>query len=209
MRGSVKVFGRDTRELSANELAFKVGFVYQNPDHQLFCSTVYEECAYALRNAGLSEEEVRERVKEVLERVGLAGLEDVPPYFLSKGQRLAVAAVLAMRPEVVVVDEPTTGQDYEQSRYVMELLRSLHEEGRTVIVVTHNMRLVAEYAERVVVLRGGVVVADGPTREVMKDVDLLASASLAPPPVTALTLELFGVPALTVAEAVALVGERA
>jgi len=205
-KGVVRVFGTDTRELSVSDVAFKVGFVYQNPDHQLFCNTVYEECAYALRNAGLDENEIRYVVKEVLRQVELQGLEEVPPYFLSKGQRqrLAIAAVLAMRPEVIVVDEPTTGQDYEQSQYIMDMLKSLNENGRTIIMATHNMRLVAEYADRVIVLIDGKIVADGPVRKIMSSLELLERASLNPPQVTLLTLKLFGIPALTISEALSM-----
>jgi len=200
--GIVKVFGIDTRHINISRLAWKIGYVYQCPDHQLFCTSVYEECAYALRNAGMSEEEIRERVSRVLEIVGLSGLEDVPPYFLSKGQRqrLAVAAVLAMEPEVIVVDEPTTGQDFVQSKGIMNLLKKLNESGRTIIVVTHNMRLVAEYAERVIVLKEGRVIADGDVREVMGDFELLRSTFLNPPQVTVLARKLVPVTVLTVEE---------
>ncbi len=207
-RGSVKIFGKDSRELNISDIAFKIGFVFQNPDHQLFCSTVYEECAYALRNAGLNENEIRRRVKNVLKELDLSNFENTPPYFLSKGQRqrLALATVLVMEPEVIIVDEPTTGQDYEQSRYIMELLKKLNNRGKTIIIVTHDMKLVAEYAERVIVLKDGKILADAPTREIFKNVKLLEEISLTPPQITLLTLKLFKVPTLTVTEALSLVG---
>jgi len=202
-KGVVKLFGMDSRELRVSDIALKVGFVYQNPDHQLFCNTVYEECAYALRNAGLSESQIRERVDRVLREVGLLEVKDVPPYFLSKGQRqrLAIATVLATEPEVIVVDEPTTGQDYIQSRYIMEMLKLLNSSEKTIVVVTHNMRLVAEYAKRVIVLVDGKVVANGPVRDVMSNLELLKKVSLSPPQVTSLTLKLYGIPSLTIDEA--------
>jgi len=205
-RGTVKLFGVDTRKVNISDVAFKVGFVYQNPDHQLFCNTVYEECAYALRNANFDEQEIQKRIEEALRSVGLLEVKNTPPYFLSKGerQRLAVATVLVMKPEVIIVDEPTTGQDYGQSRYIMNMLKSLNESGKTIIVVTHNMRLVAEYAKRVVILMGGKVIADGPVRDVIGNVKLLEEVSLNPPQVTLLTLRLFGIPALTVDEALSL-----
>lgn len=202
-KGVVKIFGTDSRELRVSDIAFKVGFIYQNPDHQLFCSTVYEECAYALKNAGLSESQTRVRVERVLKEVGLLEVKDTPPYFLSKGQRqrLAIATVLAMEPEVIVVDEPTTGQDYIQSRYIMEMLKSLNENGKTIVVVTHNMKLVAEYARRVVILVNGRIIADGPVRDIMSDLELLERVSLSPPQITSLMLKLYGIPTLTVDEA--------
>jgi energy-coupling factor transport system ATP-binding protein len=131
--GEVRIFGKKTSEMSIKEIATKVGYVYQNPDHQLFCQTVYEECAYGLRNLGLSEPEIRRRVSEILGRVGLQGLEKVDTFLLGKGQRqrLAIASTLVMNPEVIIVDEPTTGQDMSQSTSIMELLASLHREGRT------------------------------------------------------------------------------
>jgi len=201
-KGIVKVFGVDTRNVDISELAWKIGYVYQSPDHQLFCTSVYEECAYALRNAGMPEKEIRKRVEKVLKIVGLAGLEDVPPYFLSKGQRqrLAVAAVLAMEPEVMLVDEPTTGQDFAQSKGIMELLKELNRSGRTIIVVTHNMRLVAEYAKRVIVLKDGRVIADGGVREVMGNFEILKSTFIDPPQVTVLARKFTKETVLTVEE---------
>jgi energy-coupling factor transport system ATP-binding protein len=202
--GEVRIFGKKTSEMSIKEIATKVGYVYQNPDHQLFCQTVYEECAYGLRNLGLSEPEIRRRVGEILRRVGLQGLEKVDTFMLGKGQRqrLAIASTLVMSPEVIIVDEPTTGQDMSQSTSIMELLASLHREGRTVIIVTHNMRLVAEYAERVVVMQAGRVVLDGDVRTVFSQVEKLREALITPPQITQLGQLLSGdsVTPLTVEE---------
>jgi energy-coupling factor transport system ATP-binding protein len=202
--GEVRIFGKKTSEMSIKEIATKVGYVYQNPDHQLFCQTVYEECAYGLRNLGLSEPEIRRRVSEILGRVGLQGLEKVDTFLLGKGQRqrLAIASTLVMNPEVIIVDEPTTGQDMSQSTSIMELLASLHREGRTVLIVTHNMRLVAEYAERVVVMQAGRVVLDGDVRTVFSQVEKLREALITPPQITQLGQLLSGdsVTPLTVEE---------
>jgi len=202
--GEVRIFGKKTSEMSIKEIATKVGYVYQNPDHQLFCQTVYEECAYGLRNLGLPESETRRRVGEILKRVGLQGLENVDTFLLGKGQRqrLAIASTLVMNPEVIIVDEPTTGQDMAQSTSIMELLGSLHREGRTVIIVTHNMRLVAEYAERVVVMQAGKVVIDGDVRTVFSQVEKLREALITPPQITQLGQLLSGdsVTPLTVEE---------
>ena len=134
--------------------------------------------------------------------VGLSGFEDVPPYFLSKGerQRLAIAAVLAMGPQVIIVDEPTTGQDELQSRRIMELLARMNRAGRTVVVITHDMKLVAEYARSVALIRNGEVLAVGPTRRVLADLELMGRAGLEPPQVVRLSQMVLGEPALTVEE---------
>ncbi|RLE80807.1 MAG: hypothetical protein DRJ51_05120 [Thermoprotei archaeon] len=191
-KGRVTVLGKDTREASVSELALKVGYVYQNPDHQLFCTTVYDECAYALRNLGLPPQEIEERVEKVLERLGLKEFAGTPPYFLSKGQRqrLAVATVLAMKPEVIIVDEPTTGQDHVQSRSIMDLLKSLNDEGKTIVVITHDMRLVAEYAKRVLVMSKGKIIADGSVRSVLARLEDLDVSALTPPQITRLFLKI-------------------
>lgn len=201
-RGRVEILGRDTHSLSASDVALRVGYVYQNPDHQLFCETVYEEVAYALFSAGLPGEEVDRRVSDALRQVGLEGLEDERPYFLSKGerQRLAIAVVLAMDPDVLIVDEPTTGQDPTQSREIMELLRGVNARGKTVVFITHDMDLVAEYASRVAVLSDGRLLAVGRPRAILADSELMDRAGLEPPQMIELSLRLFGKPLLSIEE---------
>ncbi|MGQ9543620.1 MAG: ABC transporter ATP-binding protein [Candidatus Bathyarchaeia archaeon] len=187
-QGDVYVFGLNTKKVSVNDLARNVGYVYQNPDHQLFCHTVYEECAYGLRNLGLSEAEVKSRVKNVLEKLGMAGLENTESFILGKGQRqrLAVATVLVMAPEVIIIDEPTTGQDMKQSESIMNLLDQLNMEGKTVIIITHNMRLVAEHVKRAIVMADGKILLDGNVREVFSNMGLLERTFLTPPQITLL-----------------------
>ena len=192
-KGDVIVFGMNTKKVRIIDLAKKVNYVYQNPDHQLFCKTVYDECAYGLRNLGLGEEEVKRRVSRVLEVVGLKGMEDKETFLLSKGQRtrLAVATVLAMEPELIIVDEPTTGQDMKQSKNMMNLLDELNRNGKTIIVITHNIRLVAEHTRRVIVMLGGEVIADGRTEDILGREETLRKAFLTPPQVTRLARALF------------------
>jgi energy-coupling factor transport system ATP-binding protein len=186
--GNVEVFDVNTRQTSVAELANRVGFVYQNPDHQLFCQTTFEECAYGLVNQGMKEDEVHTRVSQVLKTVGLEGFEDTETFLLGKGQRtrLAVAATLVMEPELIIVDEPTTGQDMKQAESVMGLLDQLNREGRTILIITHNMRLVAEHTKRAVVMLNGKIVTDGPVREVFSQTKLLHEAYLTPPQITTL-----------------------
>lgn len=186
--GDVKVFGKSTLKTKTTELATRIGYVYQNPDHQLFCKTVYEECAYGLQNLGLGAEEIRTKVREVLARVGLEGFDETDTFLLGKGQRqrLAVAASLVMGPEVMIVDEPSTGQDMKQSEGIMGLLDSLNREAKTIVIVTHNMRLVAEHAKRVVVMMRGKIILDDDVRSAFSQPSLLKEAYIVPPQITQL-----------------------
>jgi energy-coupling factor transport system ATP-binding protein len=189
--GSVIVEGIDTRQRGvAKQLLTKVGYVFQNPDHQLFNDSVRKEIAYGPRNIGLSHEEVEARVRDATAVAGLKP-EHLPmhPFFLPKGvrQRVAIASILALKPRTIVVDEPTTGQDVPQSIEVMTFLQRLwQEEGHTIIIVTHDMPIVARYARRVVVLGGGRVLLDGATREVFAQAEVLAQTFVEPPQITRL-----------------------
>ncbi|MGH3749675.1 MAG: ABC transporter ATP-binding protein, partial [Micromonosporaceae bacterium] len=169
--GSVDVNGRAVATRPVHELATEVGYVFQNPDHQIFASSVREEISFGLKNLGHSTEAINNRVADVLEQVDMPEMAEAHPYRLSRGQRqrLAVASVLAVRPGILVVDEPTTGQDWTGSVAIMELLRSLNEAGHTILVITHDMLLAAQYTRRAVVFDQGRVRADRPTRELFRD----------------------------------------
>lgn len=208
-RGSVVIEGIDTRQKGViKQLVTKVGYVFQNPDHQLFNRNVWSEIAYGPRNIGLSEAEVRERVEEAAQVAGVhEDTFDTHPYFLDKGlrQRVAIASILAMRPNTIIVDEPTTGQDMRQSIEVMNFLRRLwKDEGNTIIIITHEMRIVADYAERAIVLGQGRILLDASTREVFSQPEILQETYVEPPQITRLSQALtkLGLPrdVLTVAE---------
>jgi energy-coupling factor transport system ATP-binding protein len=189
--GSVRIEGLDTRERgTTKKIVTKVGYVFQNPDHQLFNNTIYKEIAYGPRNLGLNEKEVDERVREAAQVCGVEeGLFNEHPFFLTKGlrQRVAIASILAMRPRTIIVDEPTTGQDLRQSLEVMNFLRDLWQnEGHTIVIITHEMPIVAQYAQRVVALGKGQVLMDGSTREVFAEPELLAKTFVKPPQITRL-----------------------
>ncbi len=166
--GSVAVKGLDTREHSIFEIGKEIGYVFQNPDHQIFADTVYDEIAFSPKIRGCPEAEVKERVTEALAAVGLEGYEEKDPFSLSKGerQRVAVASILSARPGIIILDEPTTGLDYSEQRTMMELIRRLNEAGHTIVMITHTMWVVAEYAHRVVAVKDGRVMMDGRTRRV-------------------------------------------
>lgn len=181
--GQVLVKGRPTTEYSTTEMAKTVGFIFQNPDHQLCCQTVAEEVAFGLKLIGWDSPPIEQQVDRVLEIFGLTGQKNAHPHFLSKAdrQRLAIASVMAMEPEILVVDEPTTGFDFSESNQFMSLLKSLNERGQTIVVITHEMDLVARYVPRTIVLAGGRILVDGPTREVFAQRELLSKSYVKPP----------------------------
>ncbi|MFC7325081.1 ABC transporter ATP-binding protein [Halorubrum rutilum] len=205
--------GRDIRELDMSEVGRSVGYVFQNPDHQIFAATVEEEVAFGPENFELTGDELDRRVAGAIETVELDGLEDADPFTLSKGQRqrVALASVLATDPDAIIFDEPTTGLDAEQQATFMDLVADLNrEDGVTVVMVTHSMSTVATYAPRTVVMSDGRKVADEPTRELFADEDALAEWDLRPPQPVALSNRLAAdagqtdaLPALSVDELVA------
>jgi energy-coupling factor transport system ATP-binding protein len=192
--GEVWIAGSRTDTVATSELAQTVGYCYQNPDHQIWALKVEDELAFGPRNLGLSTEEVRRRTDEALALIDLAHQRDSYTFSLGWGERqkLAVAAILAMQPRVIVVDEPTTGLDWNGSRRIMDLLSDLNARGLAVIFITHDMAIVAAYARRCVVFAEGRIVRDGPTLDVMYDQEALALADLRPPQFVRLAQELAG-----------------
>jgi energy-coupling factor transport system ATP-binding protein len=177
---------------------FRIGYVFQNPDHQLFATEVWEEVAFGVRLLGLAPPEVDRRVEAALARVNLLDRARDDPFSLTKGlrQRLAVAGVLALAPQVIILDEPTTGLDHREQVDLLGLVRKLNSQGHTVIMVTHSMWAAATYARRLVVLLDGRVVLDGPPRRVLAETELLTRARLVPPAIVRLSRAL-GFTALT------------
>jgi energy-coupling factor transport system ATP-binding protein len=186
--GTVRVGEDETREQGLRQLGQSVGYVFQNPDHQIFSDTVADEVAFGPKIRGMDEGEIKERVEEALAAVGLEGRGGEDPFGLTKGerQRVAVASVLAVRPEVLILDEPTTGLDYAEQRSMMDLVKSLNESGSTIIVVTHTMWVVAEYAHRAAVVRDGRISLRGTVREVFAQEDDLKDAYVRPPHIVTL-----------------------
>lgn len=184
-RGRVIVNGRDTKDLPTSELARHVGYVFQNPDHQIFAETIKDEIAFGPRNLGFSDDRIQANMQLVLEEMGLIEFVEELPFKLSRGQRqrLAVASILAMEPSILIIDEPTTGQDWKESTKLMELVKNLNENGHTCIVTTHNMNLVSLFARRVIVMREGRLFLDSTTQEVFSKLDELYTAGIKPPEV--------------------------
>ncbi|MGD0073223.1 MAG: energy-coupling factor transporter ATPase [Candidatus Binataceae bacterium] len=199
--GRILLGGRDRQRLGAAETAREVGYVFQNPDNQIFAATVEDEVAFGPRNFGLAPDEVERRCARVLQAVALDHARKRDPFLLGKGerQRLAVASVLALEPRLLILDEPTTGLDYRQQRRMMELVSELHRAGTAIVIITHTSWLVAEYADRALLMRSGKKLFDGPVRALFAEPELLARSSFRVPEITALG-QRFGVTALSVEE---------
>jgi energy-coupling factor transport system ATP-binding protein len=186
--GSVCINNIDTKKSNISKLAKTVGFVFQNPDHQIFHDTVEKEAAYGPKNLGIEKEELEKRVHDALQEVDLLKYKLCSPYHLSKGerQRVALASVLAMKTKIIILDEPTTGQDYREAEKIMKILKKLNNEGHIIIIVTHDMELTAGYAERVIVLSEGKIIADDNTKNIFSSRKLLEKAYLQPPQINSL-----------------------
>jgi len=178
--GQVRVGGVEVNARSVRQVRARVGLVFQNPDDQLFSPTVFEDVAFGPLNMGLAVDEVRVRVERALSAVAMVGYEDRMPHHLSLGERkrVAIATVLSMEPDVLVLDEPSAGLDPRARRNLIALLRALPQ---TMLVATHDMRLVWALCPRTVVLDGGRVVADGATAELLTDKRLMERHGLEAP----------------------------
>ncbi len=182
-RGSVRVDGRDTRETTTAALSRKVGIAFQNPDHQLFSESVENEVSFAMRNFGFAEGLLSQRLDWALKFFGLEQYRKSSPLVLSGGEkkRLTLACILAWDPDVVVLDEPTVGQDSLQKEKLAQILRMLRSTGKTIIVVSHDVEFLWPVQPRRVVMSGGRVVADGDIAKIMGDQELLEGARVTQP----------------------------
>ncbi len=188
--GCVLVDGVPTSELRASQLARHVGFLFQNPDRQICCDTVREELEFAFRVQGRLDARAAKLVDETIERFGFD--PDAEPYLLNRGTRqlLALASVIVGEPTTLILDEPTTGLDYLECCEVMDVVSGLNQRGATVLMVCHDMELIADYAKRLVVMTAGEIIADGPTFDILRDVDVCERGNLEPPHVVAISQRL-------------------
>lgn len=179
--GDVFVLNKNTRREKVSSLAKHIGFLFQNPDRQICCNTVKEEIAFSLRNNGIPEDEIKRRVKAALEEFGFDGKTE--PFNLSRGQRqrLCLACLIALNPEILILDEPTTGLDYKECMMMMNRIKQLNENGTTVIMVCHDMEVVLDFAKTVVVMNRGQILEKGETRKILADTELLGKARLLQP----------------------------
>lgn len=179
--GDVLVVGNNTKKEKVSALAKHIGFLFQNPDRQICCNTVEEEIAFSLKNNGVSSEEIKKRVEVTVQEFGFD--PKMEPFNMSRGQRqrLCLACLIALNPEILILDEPTTGLDYRECMEMMEKIRQLNEEGTTVLMVCHDMEVVLDFAKKVIVMNRGEILGQGDTKTILSDKELLGKARLLQP----------------------------
>jgi len=187
-KGRVLIDSSATGNKSVAQLSRDVGLIFQNPDHQLFAETVSEELSFSLRNFGFPEDVIQRRVTSILESLDLRKYSNTSPFILSGGERkrVALAATLVWNPKHIIMDEPTIGQDYLQKDRLRNFIVQLISQGKTIIIVTHDVEFVAECNPRVVLLSKGRILADGPATRILTRSDLVTKASLVRPQITEL-----------------------
>ena len=190
--GTVRADGVETTKTSVASLARNVGFVFQNPDHQLFSETVEDEIAFALKNFGFEPSVIEDRVTWALNLLSLTQYRKTSPFLLSGGERkrVALASVLAWDPKTLILDEPTIGQDHEQKEILRQFILQLQTQGKTVVIVTHDVEFVAESNPRVVLMKEGKIVADGIGKDILTDPALLETSSIVLPQIAQLFMKL-------------------
>jgi energy-coupling factor transport system ATP-binding protein len=193
-KGQVLIDGVDTTKRSIAELSRDVGFVFQNPDSQLFSETVEDEIAFALKNFGYEAEVIEKRITWALNLLNLTQYRKTSPFMLSGGERkrVALASILAWDPKTLILDEPTIGQDYEQKEKLRQFIMQMRTQQKTIIAVTHDVEFVAECNPRVLLMREGKVIADGIATRILTDPEILTQASIVPPQIAQIFLELPG-----------------
>jgi energy-coupling factor transport system ATP-binding protein len=190
--GEVLVNNVSTRDVSVAKLARDVGFVFQNPDHQLFSETVEDEIAFALHNFGFEDAVIEKQVDWALNLLDVVQYRKTSPFMLSGGERkrVALASILAWDPQMIILDEPTIGQDHHQKEKLQQFILQLNKQEKTVVVVTHDVEFVAECNPRVILMREGTILVDGKAQNILTDPEVLAQASIVPPQITKIFLEL-------------------
>jgi cobalt/nickel transport system ATP-binding protein len=191
-KGEITVFNEKTTAKSFQKLRQKIGIVFQDPDDQLFTQSVTEDIEYGPKNLRLPESDIKQRSKEVLEKIGIYHLKDRPPHRLSFGEKkkASLATALVLKPEFLILDEPTANLDLASRRGLLDMLNDLNKEGTTILVSTHDVEALPELTERVIVVSGGKILGEGATAEVLQDSKLLGAAGLEPPAVAKLFFEL-------------------
>ena len=180
MNGNIIFDGNDITNNSIRSRAMHIGYVMQNPNQMISQAMIFDEVAMGIKNLGLSEEEIKERVNETLKICGLYEFRNWPISALSFGQkkRVTIASILVMGPDIIILDEPTAGQDYRHYTEIMEFLKRINSDGKTIIMVTHDMHLMLEYTDRSLVFVDGRIIADQSGSSVLCDSDLVEKADL-------------------------------
>ena len=174
------------------EVRQKVGIVFQDPNDQLFAPTVKEDVAFGPMNLGLEHDEVERRIEESLKMVGMEGFEEKTPHHLSGGQqkRVAIAGIIAMRPEIMILDEPTAGLDPEGVDKVLNILNDLNKEGISIIISSHDIEMVSQFAEKIFILYNGEIIDSGDKQKIFSNTELLKKAHLKAPVTTEILYKL-------------------
>ncbi len=192
--GRVLIDSVPTTQLKTSELARRVGFLFQNPDHQICCNTVREELLFGFQAQGRLDDAARRRVGEMIEWFDFDA--DAEPYLLNRGTRqlLALASIIVCEPDIIILDEPTTGLDFRECEKVMEVISQMNDSGTTVVMVCHDMEVVADHAKRVIAMTQGQIVADGQTIEVLRNRDAVSRAHLLEPQIIEISMKLADMP---------------
>lgn len=192
--GAVRVAGEDTKDKTVGELSKTVGYVFQNPNHQIFCKSVMEELEVGPNNFGMSEEEKRASIQRAIELLDLTPMLEEHPLMLDYTSKkiLTIASVLTFRPKVFIMDEPTGGLDEGGRALLRRTIRTLREAGHTVLMISHDMDFVAETMDRVIVMTGGRVIQDTAVVDCFRDEKVMAQAWIEPPQITQLGYRLLG-----------------
>jgi cobalt/nickel transport system ATP-binding protein len=191
-KGEIKVFGEKTTSQQFQKFRSRIGIVFQDPDDQLFTQSVIEDIEYGPKNLKLPEEVIKQRSQEVLEKIGIYHLKDRPPHRLSFGEKkkASLATALVLKPELLILDEPTANLDLRSRRSLIGMLNELNRKGTTIMISTHDVEALPELVDRVLVISHGSMLGGGETAKVLQDLTLLGSAGLEPPVIVRLFLEM-------------------
>jgi len=187
--GKILIDGEDISKFSVAQIAKKIGFVFQNSDHQIFEQTVEDEIKFGLKNLKFSPEEIEERLENIIKKLDLEKYRNISPFELSGGERkrVALASILCLDPEILILDEPTLGQDMKQKEYLVKLIENLRKKGKTIIIITHDIEFAAEYIPRIIVMAKGKIIADGPREIITQNNFILEKSSVILPQLAQLT----------------------
>jgi cobalt/nickel transport system ATP-binding protein len=179
-KGTIHIFGKKVVEKNLKEIRRRVGFLFQNPENQLFCPTLWDDVAFGPLNLGLSRETVEERVEKSLKLVGLTSYAEKAPHHLSFGEkrRAAIATILSMEPDILLLDEPTANLDPKNVENIIKILKRLYSEGKTLIIATHDVNILPQITERTIIMYKGEIKATGFTKELLSDYKVLEKFGL-------------------------------
>ncbi|MHA1271190.1 MAG: energy-coupling factor ABC transporter ATP-binding protein [Candidatus Helarchaeota archaeon] len=187
--GKIFIDNKDISKFSVAQLARRIGFVFQNSDHQIFANTVEEEIKFGLKNLKFEKEEIDIRSKKIMTDLNLIQYSERSPFDLSGGEkkRVTLASILCLDPDILIMDEPTIGQDSRQKEYLVNLIQKLRNQGKTIIIITHDIEFASEYIPRIIIMSNGQIIADGPKDVIINNEMILNKSNLILPQLSSLT----------------------